>query len=198
MIIYCIRNLINDKVYIGQTNEKHEGQRKRQHFHRLNKGTHNNPYLQSAYNKYGAKAFQFEIVDVVSSLYMLNLLEKTWIAFYRANGRSYNLRDGGDVSLVSDETKRRMTEAQNDPKLLELRSKVHKGVPKSEEHKEKLRQSNIKAKTKSVIKYSINGEIIQEFETIPEAFNDWGRSKSGFESHLYNEAKSKNFYYRLK
>ena len=48
--IYCIKNNINDKLYIGQSiNLK---RRKRKHFSELNTNHHVNTHLQRAYNKY--------------------------------------------------------------------------------------------------------------------------------------------------
>lgn len=198
MVIYLIRNLVNGKVYVGQTVVKHPNQRKRQHFSRLKCGTHNNPHLQAAYNKYGAKVFQFEVCEVVNSLELLNTLEKTWIEFYKNQGKSYNLRNGGDRNLISCVTKQRMKIAQNKPELLQIRSNVHKGVPKSKEHIEKIRQSNVRTKARPVIKYSITGNILNEFNSVYDAFIDWGKSRSGLESHLYRGAKSKEIYYRFK
>jgi group I intron endonuclease len=198
MILYLIRNVVNNKVYVGQTREKVEGQRKRQHFHRLKAGTHQNPYLQAAYNKYGAENFQFELIEVCDSLEELNNLEEIWIEFYQNNGQCYNLRAGGKVNAVSEQTKSRMRIAQNDPKLLEIRSKTHKGKAKSKDHIQKLRISNIRTKTKKVAKYSsIDDSLLTIFDSIPEAWQDYGKSKSGFESHLYRNSKGKLVYYRL-
>ena len=59
--IYEIKNLINNKVYIGQTIDKNI--REYQHFYGLRKKAHDNPYLQSSYNKYGEENFSFRIID---------------------------------------------------------------------------------------------------------------------------------------
>jgi len=164
MILYLIRNLVNNKCYVGQTREKYEGQRKRQHFYCLRTCTHQNPYLQSAFNKYGPENFQFEVIEVVESLERLNQLEKMWIDFYKSLDRSYNLRGGGDKNLVSEETKRRMKIAQNTPELLSLRSKTHKGLEKSKEHKRKISEGNTKTKGKFILVVNrLTGEIFEVF-----------------------------------
>ena len=59
--IYKIENTVNGKVYIGQTNDPE--QRKRAHFGGLKRNKHENPYLQSAWNKYGEDSFYFEVID---------------------------------------------------------------------------------------------------------------------------------------
>ena len=58
--IYQIKNLVNGKLYIGQTiNYK---SRKEKHLSLLRRNDHHNPYLQKAYNKYGEDAFEFSIL----------------------------------------------------------------------------------------------------------------------------------------
>lgn len=61
--IYQIRNKINNKIYIGSTNNV----RKRWNNHRskLNNNIHENQYLQKAWNKYGEINFQFSIIEEV-------------------------------------------------------------------------------------------------------------------------------------
>ena len=66
--IYGIKNIINNKIYIGQTRESFI---KRYWHHRclLNNNHHDNPHLQSAWNKYGSDNFIFidaNITDLMS------------------------------------------------------------------------------------------------------------------------------------
>lgn len=61
--IYEIRNLINNKVYIGSS--KQVNKRFTIHRHRLNKNTHANKYLQAAWNKYGKDAFEFKVIHIL-------------------------------------------------------------------------------------------------------------------------------------
>ena len=61
--VYKIKNLVNNKVYIGSTvNTKN---REYKHFWMLNKGIHDNEHLQKSFNKYGSKNFVFEIVEII-------------------------------------------------------------------------------------------------------------------------------------
>lgn len=61
--VYRIWNNINSKYYIGSAyNVK---KRWSQHKNFLNKGLHHNKYLQHAWNKYGEKAFTFEVLIYV-------------------------------------------------------------------------------------------------------------------------------------
>ena len=59
--IYLIKNILDDKVYIGSSiNLK---SREYKHFWMLRKGIHDNNYLQSSYNKFGEENFKFEILE---------------------------------------------------------------------------------------------------------------------------------------
>lgn len=62
--IYCIRNKINNKKYIGQTSEK-RGYKHRIHKHKnqLINNKHYNKNLQEDFNKYGMDNFEFFILD---------------------------------------------------------------------------------------------------------------------------------------
>lgn len=59
--IYQIRNIINNKIYIGST--KNFDQRKYRHFLHLRNGEHHSILLQRAYNKYGEINFVFEVLE---------------------------------------------------------------------------------------------------------------------------------------
>jgi group I intron endonuclease len=57
--VYQIRNLINNKVYIGSS--KNIKSRRRDHLYYLRHGQHNR-YLQQDWNKYGENNFIFEVL----------------------------------------------------------------------------------------------------------------------------------------
>lgn len=61
--IYKIINKVNGKYYAGST--KNFNNRWRGHKRKLNRGVHKNPKLQSAWNKYGADAFELVIQEHV-------------------------------------------------------------------------------------------------------------------------------------
>src|SRR5579872_5801398 len=58
--IYLIRNIINDKEYIGSS--KNLQKRKYSHWEQLRKGRHKNPHLQNAWSIYGENSFVFLIL----------------------------------------------------------------------------------------------------------------------------------------
>jgi group I intron endonuclease len=64
--IYKITNLINAKVYVGQSQNLNS--RKKSHFYWLNRDRHHNDYLQKSYNKYGKENFIFEMIEETENL----------------------------------------------------------------------------------------------------------------------------------
>jgi group I intron endonuclease len=56
--VYQIRNKINNKFYIGSGCNLRW--RKKQHLYQLRNNIHHNPHLQSSFNKYGEKSFEFK------------------------------------------------------------------------------------------------------------------------------------------
>jgi len=61
--VYQIKNLINEKVYIGSA--KCFQVRASQHQGRLNSGKHHNKHLLASWKKYGSQNFLFEVLEVV-------------------------------------------------------------------------------------------------------------------------------------
>jgi len=62
-VIYRITNMLTSDYYIGSA-ESFE-RRKWQHTYDLKRGAHKNPRMQTAWNKYGAEAFVFEVIETV-------------------------------------------------------------------------------------------------------------------------------------
>lgn len=122
-IIYKIENLINSKVYIGQTIQK-GGFKDRYSGNNINNpiewvynfhsrtyersDTHCNEHLLNSMNKYGIDSFKVvEVFDVAFSEDELNTKEKCWISVYKSNNPKYgyNSTNGGDSFKFSDDSK---------------------------------------------------------------------------------------------
>ncbi len=91
--IYLIRNTVNNKIYIGQS--KNIKWRWMKHRCELRGNRHANVHLQNAWNKYGEKAFVFEVVEEYAPK-NLNDREVYWIKKYNSISNGYNLNIGGD------------------------------------------------------------------------------------------------------
>jgi group I intron endonuclease len=88
--IYKITNTKNNKVYIGSS--VNITSREYKHFWMLDKGKHDNEYLQKSYNKYGKDSFIFEIVEYCEVNELINK-ENEFILKYESNklSKGYNL-----------------------------------------------------------------------------------------------------------
>lgn len=79
--IYVIRNIINNKIYIGSSSNLIK--RIRIHKSKLKSNKHHSAILQNSYNKYGEESFEYEIVEYVMDNSMLGDREQVWIDFFR-------------------------------------------------------------------------------------------------------------------
>ncbi len=100
--IYQIKNIKNNKCYIGLTTDI--SNRFLFHQRRLMQGTHKNKHLQTSFNKYGIDSFQFNIIEECSEE-LLSIREKYWISYFRSYDRKYgyNKTYGGEFGRLSDE-----------------------------------------------------------------------------------------------
>lgn len=106
MIIYKATNIINNKIYIGQTVNTLE-HRKNQHFNEAFNLRRKLVYFHEAIRKYGKDAFVFEVIEEIDNIDELNKRESYWISFYKSTDKKfgYNLDSGGKNCKKSHETK---------------------------------------------------------------------------------------------
>lgn len=102
--IYMIRNIINDKKYIGLTTRKSIESRWKEHIHTafdLNNKDSTAPF-KKAIRKYGPDNFELSQLDICyTNLDELKELEMYWIQYYNTflgnpNSQGYNATIGGD------------------------------------------------------------------------------------------------------
>ena len=110
--IYLIKNIINNKIYIGKSvNIKN---RWKSHRYKLNNFKHINIYLQREWIKYGKNNFIFEIIEICDVL-CLSEREIFYISLYNSanNILGYNLTSGGEKFLFNEEIKVKMRNNKN-------------------------------------------------------------------------------------
>lgn len=129
VIIYKATNKENRKSYIGQTIQALD-QRKRKHCWEAIHSDGSCRCFAKALRKYGLKAFDWKVIDTADTLEDLNVLEELWIEAERTVvPGGYNLRTGGENSLPSEKTKKRMSVAQKGKKLSDkTKSKISKAL----------------------------------------------------------------------
>ena len=116
MLVYCIKNIINNKEYIGLTTRTLE-ERWKQHVYESNRESSwewNTP-LGNAIKKYGKDSFQVFVLEECSSETEMKQKEIQLIKERKslATENGYNLSFGGDGRLgykLSEETKRKIGE----------------------------------------------------------------------------------------
>lgn len=201
--IYCIRNIINNKRYVGQTSSL--SRRKATHFSYLQQNKSKNKHLQASYNKYGKENFIFEILEILNSTgnintdkYLLSLSESDWISVYYPN--IYNTRIVSESNLgIKDVTRHLHTEETK--KIL---SRIKAGYKKSNEAKEKdrlastgrLHSNNAKQKMSiPVIQIDIiTQEIICEYWGIRNASETTGIDNSAIAKACKGKLKTAGGY----
>ena len=123
--IYSLTNAVSGKVYVGSGVNMRR--RELEHCRQLLTHTHNNAYLQHAWDKDGAAAFTFAVLALVPDITMLLEQEQVWLDALRSYDPSigYNLSPTATSILGY-----RFTDEQ--------RARVAAGIvgrPKSAEHR---------------------------------------------------------------
>ena len=99
--IYKITNLINNKVYIGQTMQK-PLDRWYRHCQKSNlSDAEKNMAIKKAIFKYGKDNFKFEVIETINdcSRTLLNEREIYWISQYDSYNNGYNCTLGGNAGV---------------------------------------------------------------------------------------------------
>lgn len=135
LLIYKITNLINGKIYVGQTTKTLE-QRLAKHWSEARCASRPNNYFHNALLKYGIENFIIEKLDTASSIEELNEKEYYWIEKLHSRDKDigYNLMTGGKSGIKSEKTKellrqKKIANWNND----KLKIRMRKGLVKATE-----------------------------------------------------------------
>lgn len=104
-IIYCVKNNINDRVYIGQTWQSLD---RRFYEHKNQKKCLK---LFNAIQKYGADNFSIQPLVVCSTQEVADFWEDYFITKYDSVEKGYNIRYGGSRGKHTPEAKKKMSDA---------------------------------------------------------------------------------------
>ena len=190
--IYKYENLVNHKVYIGQTTDLVN----RQSSHR-SKSTTVRSKFYNAVRKYGWDKFSFCILATIEAepdriTNLLDTLEIEYISQYNSYYKGYNSTFGGHSNrgaLRSEEYKEYCRNRQYSSITRKKMSESAKNKKVSDETRRKLKENALKrnfasyrelttekrnlgirkALAKAVCQYTEDGQLIQEFETVRDA-----------------------------
>lgn len=124
-VIYLIHNTLNNKVYVGKTNDL--ARRWREHIsHSINPNSIKFP-INFSIAKYGKDVFEISVIQIFDNEKTCLEAEKYWISYFKSTDKNYgyNLTDGGDGVSGWHHT----TESKNKMSI------SHKGMKLSERHK---------------------------------------------------------------
>ncbi len=224
MIIYKITNLINNKIYIGQTVKTLE-QRWKEHLKSAKNNDHK--HLYQSINYYGKNNFKIEIIDQANSIDELNSKEKYWINYYKsldpnigynnidggiANPMNYNnIKDYHDSKMRSKEIREKISRTmktlrQEKGFSQETRNKISQKLKGNQHFKGKKRtktaiQKTSKSLFKSVYCIDLEENVLKQFNSVIEAAKWWNeeefhRSKYKSLSNIIKKSSKENKYIR--
>lgn len=140
--IYKISNLVNGKCYVGSSNDVK--MRWRYHKSTLRRGIHHSIALQRAWNLHGADNFEFVLLEA-AEVENLRAREQHWIDTLRTYGGGYNSAGIAGAAMTgrkhTPEALAKLViagRAAMTPEECARRSAMFKGVPRSEDFKQKL------------------------------------------------------------
>lgn len=135
-IIYKCTNLINGKIYIGQT-RKQLNERRKTHEYEMN-GKSKRPFIK-ALKKYGKENFKWEIIDSAISGEELNFKEGLYISLFLSycnTGLGYNVAKGGYLNPNEGKTQKELKE------IRKKQSESHLGHEVTKQTRKKISEYN--------------------------------------------------------
>jgi len=180
-IVYCHTNENNGKAYIGYTALRDsetlsDAMTRRWYEHRAGSRSASRRLFYQAIRKYGDEVWRHELIEIVTSKFVVKKAEQFWIADRKTNAfrgvgyRGYNMTDGGESSWMlgrrhTPETLRKISQAglgrKRSLEACQRNGNSHRGKPKP-------------TLRKAVLQFSLNGELLAEFPSIRDASSATG------------------------
>lgn len=158
MIIYYIKNKINNKMYIGQTVYSLK-RRIKGHLQCVRLGRDRKLY--NAIKKYGWDNFEYGIICNCQTLEELNQKETEYIVKFDTYKNGYNMGLGGDNNVMfSEQTKKKHDEKM---RTEEVRNKISQTMTKLRKEK------GFSKETRQKISNKLKGNTNYKFQVFPHS-----------------------------
>lgn len=174
MEIYKITNILNEKIYVGQSKYKNPNY--------YGTGT----LISKAIQKHGKESFKKEVLETIEDESLLDEREIFWIAFYKERGHKlYNIQPGGrgwSRKVLDEYWENRHKEERDD--ILTTMAILHlsnfvllpkKKMKKMKKTKDLLQKVTLVEKTakgdKKVYQFDKEGNLLMIFENLQHAFD---------------------------
>jgi group I intron endonuclease len=148
--IYIIKNLANNKIYVGSTNNLVG--RKGRHFSSLRKNRHHNKHLQYSFNKYKENNFGFYILEKCP-INELSIREQYYIDKLKPDYNKRIIAENNQGLKHSDQAKKKISIAHkgNTYNLGRVQSK-----------------ESVSKREKAVLQLTKNGDFVKEWKSLSE------------------------------
>ena len=174
--IYLIVNKVNGNTYVGQRKSSKEWYE--------DKYMGSGKLLKKAKQKYCIENFEKFLIQYCYSKEETNKAERFWIAEYRSRGKAeYNIADGGQgghIVAITDETRRKLSEAARNISEETRRklSEAKKGKPTW--NKGKCHSEETKRKISDAMKHrSVSDEVRRKISESHKGKTPWNKGKKG-------------------
>lgn len=147
--VYCIKNIVNGKVYIGSTQDLEK--RFLKHFGKLRGGVSHNQHMQNSYNSQAGLGFIFGVLEYCD-IGLLEQKEQEYIIEHRSNVSEFGYnkrvhcssnRGFEQTDYMKNAIRKRMTGRVVSEETRQKLRDFNIGRKLSEETKEKLRKPNL-------------------------------------------------------
>lgn len=192
--IYKIENLVNGKIYIGQTIRSIE-ERSKEHFRdafRV-KSSNYNCLLYRAIRKYGINNFSITKVEKIENN-KLNEREQFWIAYYKSYSEGYNMNIGGDAIQPTIDTnniiQRKKDGVTNETLSKEFsisKTTVANILHRSGINRNESAKLSASSRMKKIIQYNKDGKEIARYLSVSDA----ARQVDGYTGNIVQALKHK-------